>query len=220
VFGELGVAAQFRVEDIKDVGFRLLFGKSSLQHVGRGISYLLPVVEAGLIADPLRNKPIGEQVSLAEYLEQCDTIAHTALEEPESHTHPKVQTLLAHFMVSLALSGRQILIETHSDHLVRRLRGIIARSAEGSESEQWFSRNVSIVEVEQSAEGVTTLRQSKLTTAGAIAEHWPADFMDEASNEERSIYDAAMEKEARTGRAAQEEYAKDTEFVDGADGEG
>jgi predicted ATPase len=42
--------------------------------------------------------------------------------------HPKVQTRLAHWFVALAMARRQFLVETHSDHLVRRLRGLAARA--------------------------------------------------------------------------------------------
>lgn len=216
IFRQLDVKASFRLEDVQDVGFRLLFGRASLQHVGRGISYLLPVIIAGLYADPLHDGPPGD-MPLDRYLEACTQISHLAMEEPESHLHPKVQTLLAHFMVSLAMAGRQLIIETHSDHLVRRLRALVARAAPGSPAERWLLENVAIVHVEQDEEGRTHLEQSRLTREGAIGEHWPADFMDEASNEEQSIYYAAMDKrEAAKGAAP---YAAGTEFVEGKDDE-
>lgn len=214
VFSELGIEARLRIEDIQNVGFRLLFGSASLQHVGRGIGYLLPIVEAGLIADPMgRNEDEGD-MELAAYLDRCAFFPHLALEEPESHLHPKVQTRLAHLMVSLARCGRQMLVETHSDHLVRRLRGLIARAAPGGEVEQWLHDNVNIVGVEQSPEGVTTLHQSRLTPEGSIAERWPADFMDEASDEERSIYFASLDKREAAGEVP---YAAGTEFIEGED---
>jgi predicted ATPase len=213
IFEELDVKDRFKVEDIKDVGFRLLFGKSSIQHVGRGIGALLPIVTAGLAADPSPVTPNPYDAALPGYLAICDRVAHLAMEEPESHLHPKVQTLFAHFLVSLARSARQVLVETHSDHLVRRLRGLIARAAEGSESEKWLRENVNIVEVEQGEDGVTKVKQSKLMSTGEITEHWPADFMDEAPNEERDIYFARMDKEA----ASAGEYGQGTEFVEETD---
>lgn len=216
IFRQLDVKATFRLEDVRDIGFRLLFGRASLQHVGRGISYLLPVIIAGLYADPLHDGPPGD-MPLDRYLEACAQISHLAMEEPESHLHPKVQTLLAHFMVSLAMAGRQLIIETHSDHLVRRLRALVARAAPGSPAERWLLENVAIVHVEQDDEGRTHLKQSRLTREGAIGEHWPADFMDEASNEEQSIYYAAMDKREAAGGAAP--YAAGTEFVEGKDDE-
>lgn len=194
VLSGLGVETALRVEDVQNIGFRLFFGDASLTHVGRGLTYLLPIIELGLFADPLRFKgEVGEQ-DPQRYRDDCNGYAHFALEEPESHLHPKVQTRLAHWMVALAMVNRRIIVETHSDHFVRRLRGLMARAAPGSELEQWLRDNVSIVEVEQDAAGRSLLHASTLTPDGSITEHWPADFMDEASEEESAIYYASLDK--------------------------
>lgn len=207
VMSELGLSIPLRIEDIHNIGFRMLFGGASLQHVGRGLGYLLPVVQLGLITDPRRFDPKLGKAARAEYERALATFTHAAIEEPETHLHPKVQTRLAHWFVSLAMSGRRLIIETHSDHLVRRLRGLIARAEEGGELEQWLATNVAIAEVTQDDDGRSELRCSRLTPEGRIDE-WPEGFMDEATDEERSIYYAAMDKEAPA-----EEPAGETEFV-------
>jgi predicted ATPase len=194
VLDALGVGASLEIDE-RDVGFRLLFAKASLQHVGRGISYLLPVVELGLLADPLRFKPGMGDLRLAEYESLCPHYTHCALEEPEAHLHPKVQTRLAHWLVSLAMARRQLLVETHSDHLVRRLRGLAARAKPGSELETWLLQNVRVLQVEQQPDGQSIVKSEKLTPQGSL-EDWPADFMDEATDEERAIYDASLDKPA------------------------
>ncbi len=185
VMTELGVRARFSLHEIQDVHFRLLCGQASVQHVGRGIGYLLPVVVAGLIGG---GQGTGRTPPLL-------------LEEVDMHTHPKVQSRLAHFFVSLAFAGRQVMVETHSDHMVRRLRRLIARAAPGSEDEQWLMKNVNLVLVEQDERGVTSLKQSSLQPEGDIREYWPSDFLDEAPDEERAIYFAAAQK-AETGTPA------------------
>lgn len=207
VMSELGLSIPLRIEDIQNIGFRMLFGGASLQHVGRGLGYLLPVVQLGLITDPRRFDPKLGKAARAEYERALATFTHAAIEEPETHLHPKVQTRLAHWFVSLAMSGRRLIIETHSDHLVRRLRGLIARAEEGGELEQWLATNVVVAEVTQDDDGRSELRCSRLTPDGRIDE-WPEGFMDEATDEERSIYYAAMDKEAPA-----EEPAGETEFV-------
>lgn len=194
VLHELGVAADLRIHEIENVGFRLLFGGASLQHVGRGIGYLLPAVVLGLVSDPLRFDEPSTDLDLVEYLDQCPTLTHAALEEPEKHLHPKVQTRLAHWFIALAMAGRRLLVETHSDHLVRRLRGLIARASSGSDLEKWLAKNIVIAEVEQTDDGQSHLTCSRLTKTGGIAERWPADFIDEGTDEERSIYYASLEK--------------------------
>ena len=207
VLHELGIHHDLDLHDIENVGFRILFGGASLHHVGRGIGYLLPAVLLGLVADPLRFQEPSEDLTLREYQNRCRTLTHAALEEPEIHLHPKVQTQLAHWLVALAMAGRRFIVETHSDHLVRRLRGLIARAPSGSELENWLEENVVVAEIEQAEDGRSQLTCSRLTETGGI-EHWPADFMDEGAEEERSIYYAGLEKSDDS-----ETYAAETEFI-------
>ena len=193
VLDELGVDAEVSVHAVQEVGFRLLFGNASLQHVGRGLTFLLPLIELGLLADPL-NGAMPESRSLDDYRTDCRSYSHLALEEPESHLHPKVQSRLAQWLVSLALSNRRLIVETHSDHLVRRLRGMVARAEPGSDLERWLLENVVVVEVEQKDGRRSTVKSSRLTREGGLGESWPADFMDEARDEDSAIFDSGLAK--------------------------
>lgn len=44
------------------------------------------------------------------------------LQQPEVHLHPSAQAALGTLLCEIAASGRQILVETHSDHLMDRVR--------------------------------------------------------------------------------------------------
>ena len=44
------------------------------------------------------------------------------LENPEAHLHPKAQRMLGELLVKAASIGAQIIIETHSDHLLNGIR--------------------------------------------------------------------------------------------------
>lgn len=192
VLRELGVDAEVSVHAVQEVGFRLLFGNAGLQHVGRGLTFLLPLIELGLLADPLGGAMPGNR-SLNDYQADCRSFSHIALEEPESHLHPKVQSRLAQWLVSLARSNRRLIVETHSDHLVRRLRGMVARAEPESVLERWLLENVLVVEVEQ-VNGRSTVNSSRLTREGGLGESWPADFMDEARDEDSAIFDSGLAK--------------------------
>lgn len=74
-------------------------------NMGFGISYALPIVLAGLIAEP-------GGVML--------------VENPEAHLHPAGQSRMGIFLAWLAQRGVQIVVETHSDHLVNGIRRAIA----------------------------------------------------------------------------------------------
>ncbi|WP_083272666.1 AAA family ATPase [Pseudomonas sp. ENNP23] len=190
----LSISAPLQIKDIEKVGFQIMFGRASLGHVGRGLGQLLPLVELGLFADPMKFKGEEGQFKLNEYIDLCPAHGHIALEEPEAHLHPKVASRLAHWLISLAQSNRRIIVETHSDHLVRKLRGLAARAGKSSSLESWLLENVIIHSVEQADDGTSSISSSKLTSDGGMSENWPSDFMDEASEEESAIYFAKIEK--------------------------
>lgn len=74
----------------------------------------------------LRPKNIGSGVSFAMSIiiaclssKKGDVII---IENPEIHLHPKAQSALAEFFTMISNSGRQVIIETHSDHIFNGLR--------------------------------------------------------------------------------------------------
>lgn len=67
------------------------------ENVGFGLSYTLPLLVATLAAEP--NSLL-------------------LFENPESHLHPQGQSKLAELFVKAAQSGIQLIIETHSDHII------------------------------------------------------------------------------------------------------
>jgi predicted ATPase len=68
--------------------------------VGLGYNQILPVIVQGLLTPP------G---------------AILVVEQPEIHLHPDVQARLVQFFIGLARSGRTVLIETHSSHMIDQL---------------------------------------------------------------------------------------------------
>lgn len=80
---------------------------SNLRDVGIGVSQVLPVLTIAYFA------PLGSTV---------------ILEEPEIHLHPLAQSVLAELFVEVSRKRRvQFIVETHSEHLFRRLQTLIAR---------------------------------------------------------------------------------------------
>lgn len=70
-------------------------------HVGFGLAYALPIIVGGLSLAP-------NGVIVAE--------------NPEAHLHPFSQSRMGVFLAMLAASGRQVFVETHSDHVVNGIR--------------------------------------------------------------------------------------------------
>jgi predicted ATPase len=74
-------------------------------NTGFGVSYSLPVVVAGLLASP------GGML---------------IVDSPEAHLHPAAQSALGFFLAAVAGSGVQVLVETHSDHILNGVRRAVA----------------------------------------------------------------------------------------------
>lgn len=70
---------------------------------GFGISFILPVVVSGLWASTENNSVL-------------------IIENPEAHLHPAAQSNIGKFLALLADCGVQVVIETHSEHVIDGIR--------------------------------------------------------------------------------------------------
>ena len=173
----LGVADDVDSENMGKFGHQLTvsfpYGQKirDLTHVGVGVSQALPIVVASLLAD-----------------------SGTTLlfEQPELHLHPRVQTLLGDFFLSMTHLDKQCIIETHSEHIVNRLR---LRTAMLSDA---WRDPVKIYFVERGDNG-TSFSDVVVNEYGAILD-WPEGFFDEGQREAESILQAATARR-RTRRA-------------------
>jgi len=78
--------------------------------------------------------------------------------------------------------------------------------------ETWLLENVAVLSVEQDADGRSSVTSSRLTADGGVGEVWPADFMDEATDEESAIYYARLDK-------AETRETPGVELIEGAEPE-
>jgi predicted ATPase len=70
-------------------------------HVGFGLTQVLPIVVAAMSAE-------DQDILL--------------IENPEVHLHPAGQALMGTFLAEVAASGTQVIVETHSDHVLNGIR--------------------------------------------------------------------------------------------------
>lgn len=149
----------------------------NLKDVGVGVSQVIPVVVAALFAKP------GHIV---------------IVEEPESHLHPLAQAKLAELLANVsAARSVQFILETHSEHLFRRMQTLMARQqVQPDQAAMYF------VEREGQA---AKLRELKLDDLGRVA-NWPDKFFGDALGETREqtalAIQRAKELRARGGNAA------------------
>lgn len=125
--------------------------------VGFGISQVLPIV---VELSARRNSVI-------------------LVEQPETHLHPRLQARLADLFIdstSVAGRGNQLIVETHSEHLLLRVQ---RRIREGSLT----SDDVAVIYVDQDDSGVATVQRLRLDDDGDFLDEWPSGFFDDRLDE-------------------------------------
>lgn len=141
--------------------------KVSINNVGFGISQLLPII--------VQSMSLNKESILI-------------LEQPEIHLHPTVQAKLFDFLVSLNKKGITTFVETHSDHLVTRMRRRVAESEVGLEN------HVNLVFVEYDHEkSHTKYTKMPLDSLGNF-NIWPEGFFDQYDQDVRAILKAQISK--------------------------
>ena len=170
---ELRLIQDFRLESIAE-GANVYRAKiktsgstatTSLTDVGFGISQVLPVLV------------------LLYYVPERSTVL---MEQPEIHLHPAVQSGLADVMLNVAEARNvQVIVESHSEHFMRRLQ---RRVAEGTAS----AEDVKLYFV-SSIRGRARASDLLLNEWGEI-ENWPDKFFGDEMGEIAAITEASLKR--------------------------
>jgi predicted ATPase len=165
--GEISPETQLEIKphaDMDVMSVRIGFpGTRSFRstNVGFGITYTLPVLVALLSARP------GYMV---------------LLENPEAHLHPRGQSMMGELIARVASAGVQVIVETHSDHIMNGIRVAVTQKLIAPEQVafHFFQRDKGSQDVE-----VETL---ELDNEGRL-DYWPKNFFDEwKTNLDRLLY--------------------------------
>ena len=148
-------------------GYQMNIGSRTLANVGFGVSQILPVITLCLITDP------GSLI---------------LLEQPELHLNPGMQQKLADFLLEMVKTGRQIIVETHSEYLITRLR---RRAATNESDHKYFG----IVFAERDPEEGTSYRSVNVNEQGDLSE-WPKGFFDHVAEDLRILMRRAAERQS------------------------
>ncbi|MBO9555542.1 DUF3696 domain-containing protein [Cellulomonas sp.] len=123
-------------------------------NTGFGISYALPIIVAGLLTPP------GGVL---------------AVDSPEAHLHPAAQSAVGRFLAIVAADGVQVILETHSDHVVNGIRRALVDGV-GPRADNaviWFL-------------GDESPQRIRLSPNGNL-DHWPKGFFDQIAYDLRAI---------------------------------
>lgn len=138
------------------------FGLST--NVGYGISYLLPIIVVGLMADK------GSMM---------------IVENPEAHLHPSAQSQIGKFLAMVAATGTRVVIETHSDHLVNGIQYYAL--SHGKFLPNVIINNFSIASKAESHKRYIKIDRIKLEGNGDYS-CWPIGFMDQNKKDLYELY--------------------------------
>jgi predicted ATPase len=119
-------------------------------NMGFGVTYALPVVVGGLLA------------------------ANGGLfivENPEAHLHPKGQSWMGIFLARLAGTGVQVIIETHSDHILNGIRLAIGQH-------RLLRADQALVQFFGSDDTAPSAQELRFTDSGGVSS-WPPGFFDQ-----------------------------------------
>ncbi len=134
--------------------------------VGFGIGQALPVLVEGL-----RTAPRGLFI----------------VEEPEIHLHPDAQLAMADYLIELCASGRTVIVETHSEAVLLRVRRAVARSRRGR-PKILKPDQVSVIYI-QSVGDASSAVTFDVDAYGQIGQ-WPKGFMEEVTSERLELLQA------------------------------
>lgn len=140
-------------QQIFDTGFL------SPYNFGFGISYVLPVVATGIMAER----------------GSCFIV-----ENPEAHLHPCGQSRIGYFLAVIAMSGVQVVVETHSEHVINGIR--IAALKNGLKPDDISLNNFSV----HSKTGEHQVEHIELNDRMDI-KCWPEGFFDQEEKDLRTL---------------------------------
>ena len=170
---ELGLIREFHLEEIASgtnlyraiVRASLSSVQTTLSDVGFGVSQVLPALV------------------LLYYVPEGSTVL---MEQPEIHLHPAVQSGLADVMLNVAeVRNVQIIVESHSEHLMRRLQRRVAEQKASSEDVKLYFVS--------SKRGQAHISDLVLNEWGEI-ENWPENFFGDEMGEIAAITEASLRR--------------------------
>lgn len=136
-------------------------------NTGFGISYVLPIIVAGLALSMNRN-------------------AILIVENPEAHLHPYSQSKIGRFLARLSMAGVQVIVETHSEHVVNGCR---LEMLKHRKTDQIKINFVSLAEL-----GDKQVMEISLNEFGELSK-WPQGFFDQEEQDMKEMI--LLRKEVR-----------------------
>lgn len=160
--GTIGVKVKQQDLNRYQISMRSSAAKKNIlaPNIGFGISYSLPIIVNGLIAEK-------------------DSVF--IVENPEAHLHPKGQSNMGFFLGMVAAAGVRVIVETHSEHIVNGIRK--ASLHENSLQPE----NIGIYFFEDFVTNENQTREIIINKSGDLTS-FPKDFFDQVGQDMAELF--------------------------------
>lgn len=126
--------------------------ETNISNTGFGASQILPLIVQAITSSKKESITIAEQ--------------------PEIHLNPRLQGVLAELFVYMAKKDQRIICETHSEHLLMKLRTLVA--------EKRLTPDLIAIYYVQKQNGESTIKEIPIDSSGRINPYdWPDGFFDD-----------------------------------------
>ncbi len=167
-----------------------LIHEFSLEEIAKGSNLYRAIVKTSESSTPTALTDVGFGVSqvlpalvLLYYVPEGSTVL---MEQPEIHLHPAVQSGLADVMLNVAEVRKvQIIVESHSEHILRRLQRRVAEKEAPPEDVRLYFVSAN--------GGKAKASDLSLNQWGEI-ENWPNNFFGDEMGEIAAIAKASLER--------------------------
>lgn len=179
----LGIKGKLEVNRIEGFGTVAYINtgdnKVSLADLGYGYSQIIPI----LLKIMIETEKIFIVQDVEEYsdIEKRKSIIYPTIviEEPESNLHPKLQSKLADiFVLAYKEFGVHLIIETHSEYLIRKLQFLTAKNEiDPSDTSIYYFNSDEFVSKEEEK-----VKRIEINPNGGLTDTFGPGFYDEATN--------------------------------------
>ena len=189
---KFGIAEQVKIVNVEGATNKVILLKKdgkeiNLADLGYGFTQLLPILFKVVIF--VKDKQKWKWESEIEEGQVIDVVPYTRiqhpngnlflLEEPETNLHPKLQSLLADFLVDVARKFHiTLLVETHSEYLIRKLQYLTAKK----EITPADTAIYYFYDPENVPAGKKQVERIRIETDGSLDKDFGTGFFDEADN--------------------------------------
>ena len=156
--------------------------KINLAETCSGSLQLLPILFGLLDYFNKEDYDVDDELDAKEiYERKIDAIAKAGMvcmEQPELHLHPSLQVKLVELFSSVQKAN--VLIETHSEHLIRGFQILVAEG-------KIASNDIAIYYLKDTAKGSALLKMD-LDKRGLFRQEWPKGFFDVAAEQSLQFF--------------------------------